>query len=78
MRARRLASFWNGSWGSMTSRRVWVDVREDGRYDVRWRGGDWRDRDGWLTTDEDGMLDALAQLLDSNSEWKATLTDAAD
>jgi hypothetical protein len=30
----------------MTRHGVWVDHMDNGRYQVRWHGGEWRDRDG--------------------------------
>jgi uncharacterized protein YciI len=34
---------------------VWVEKLSDGRYQVRWRGGDWRDRDGSFRTPDRGV-----------------------
>jgi hypothetical protein len=38
----RLARWWNGSWGATTKKEVWLYRLDDGRYLVRWHGGDWR------------------------------------
>jgi len=48
-----LEHWWNGSWGTMTRRDVWLEADDAGPLlRVRWRGGDWRDRDGIFDTTE--------------------------
>lgn len=49
----RIAWWWNGSWGAMTRRDVWLEQhRETAQFRVRWRLGD----------DEDEQLCANAEL----------------
>lgn len=38
---RRLGYWWNGSWGSMSSRKVWLHQLPDSRFELTWLGGDW-------------------------------------
>jgi hypothetical protein len=45
-----LNHWWNGSWGRLTRRDVWLEELPDGRFLVRWRGGDWWQRDGRYVT----------------------------
>jgi hypothetical protein len=70
----QLAHWWNGSWGGPHVRRdVWVDLLDDGRYQVRWRGGEWTERDGVLwATDKPAAWAAVQELLDDagGGEWK--------
>jgi hypothetical protein len=37
---------WNGQHGNFHRRWAWLEYLGDGWYQVRWRGGDWTDRDG--------------------------------
>lgn len=37
----RIAHWWNGSWGSLVRKDVWLDRLDDGRFEIRWSGGDW-------------------------------------
>lgn len=66
-----LAHWWNRSWGTMTRKDVWVEQLPDGRYQVRWRGGRWRDRDGvcWRSSRDDAWT-AVKGLLEDGSDWK--------
>ena len=64
---------WNGLWGNLTRRWVWLELLDDGRYQVRWRGGDFTDRDGSLrTSDSVAAVNALEQLLTTEviGEWR--------
>jgi hypothetical protein len=57
----------------MTRRDVWVDHMDDGRYQVRWHGGEWRDRDGsYRTTDKKVVWRILQGLIrqDGGEGWK--------
>ncbi len=68
---RTLAHWWNGRWGGMTRRDVWVDLLDDGRYQVRWRGGAWRDRDGlWCGPNKHAAWATVRKLLADGGEWK--------
>lgn len=67
---KELAHWWNRSWGTMARCDVWVGRLDDGQYLVRWRGGDWRDRDGrYWTPDIDAARDAVRSLIGDGSEW---------
>lgn len=64
---------WNGLWGNWNRHWAWLELLDDGRYQVRWRGGDWTDRDGSLRTgDSVAAVDALCELLngDEVGEWR--------
>lgn len=64
---------WNGQWGAWNRRWAWLELLDDGRYQVRWRGGDFTDRDGSLrTADSVAAVDALEQLLTTEviGEWR--------
>lgn len=67
-----LGQWWNQSWGTMTRCDVWLEQLDDGRLQVRWRGGDWWDRDGCLrTADATVALDALRSLMGEQPEvWR--------
>ena len=56
--------------GKYVRRDVWVELLDDGRYQVRWRGGEWTDRDGacWRTNKLAAWA-AVMELLDDGSEW---------
>ncbi len=78
---RQLGYWWNGSWGAMTSRKIWLEVDPARRcYILRWRGGDFRDRDGQLVTaDGVAVLGALHELLGADwTVWKYTGPDNLD
>lgn len=65
-----LAHWWNRRWGAMVRRDVWVDRRCDGRYDVHWHGGQWRDRDGhFYATDRRVAWWAVRQLIEDGGDW---------
>lgn len=67
----QLAHWWNGSWGGRYVRRdVWVERLDDGRYQVRWRGGEWRDRDGclWRVERVDAWA-AVRELIGDGTGW---------
>jgi hypothetical protein len=68
----QLAHWWNGSWGGTYARRdVWVELLDDGRLQVRWRGGEWTDRDGTLWTDDKlKAWWAVRELIGDGTEWK--------
>jgi hypothetical protein len=56
--------WWNGSWGTMTRRDVWLETSEHEVIRVRWRGGDWRDRDGvFHTTNPTVAINVLVELM---------------
>lgn len=64
---------WNGLWGGWTRRWAWLTYLGDGWYEVRWRGGDWTDRDGRLRLrDSLAAVDALDLLLTTEvvGEWR--------
>ncbi len=53
----RLGRWWNGCWGTATSKKVWLDQLPDGRFELTWSGGDWRPpniRAELKTLDHDG------------------------
>ncbi len=72
-----LAHWWNGHWGYLVRRDVWLDRRPDGVFEIRWSGGDWGERSPahregkcWRSTPQ-GALAALRSLLgDDLSAWK--------
>jgi hypothetical protein len=67
-----LYHWWNGSWGTMTRRDVWLEELDDGRLLIRWHGGDWRDRDGRYVTGRPRVAIAvLRALLDTDSSWRS-------
>jgi hypothetical protein len=72
MLVEQLAHWWNGSWGGKYARRdVWVELLPDGRYQVRWRGGEWTDRDGTFWTDSKlAAWWAVKELIGDGSDWK--------
>jgi hypothetical protein len=67
-----LAHWWNGSAQPATRRDVWVERLDDDRYRVRWRGGDWCDRDGLhVTASRQAAWDAVRALLgDEPDSWR--------
>jgi len=72
-----LGHWWNGLWGTRTRKDVWLEHHhDDGRFYVRWRGGQWRDRDGvcWRTTlsKAQAVVDALthADAADPGDNWR--------
>jgi hypothetical protein len=66
-----LAHWWNGLWGTRPRKDVWVEQLDDGRFQVRWRGGDWTDRDGicWRTTKAEAWA-VVKRLLDDGGQWR--------
>ena len=50
--ATRLAHWWNGAHSTLVRRDIFVEQLPDGRYQVRWHGGEWQDRDGQFRTRE--------------------------
>lgn len=55
---------WNGLPGNLVRRWAWLEYLGDGWYRVRWRGGDYTDRDGQLRIrDSVKAVDALCELL---------------
>jgi hypothetical protein len=70
MAMRTLAHWWNGAWGGMVRKDVWVELLDDGRYDVHWHGGDWRDRDGhYRTRDRHVAWWAVRELIGDGEGW---------
>ena len=68
-----LGRWWNGLWGNWTRRWVWLELLDNGQYQVRWRGGDWSDRDGhYRTPDSVEAVDAVCRLLDAEvvGDWR--------
>jgi hypothetical protein len=37
----QIGHWWNGHWGRLARRDVWLDQRPDGVFEIRWSGGDW-------------------------------------
>ena len=73
MVAQVLGRYWNGCWGNLNRRWAWLELLDDGRYQVRWRGGDFTDQDGSLrTADSVAAVDALDKLLTTEviGEWR--------
>ena len=72
-----LAHWWTESWEMTTRRDVWAERLADGRYQVRWRGGEWRDTDGvcWRDTKRAAWV-AVRELIGDGEGW--TRTDRAD
>jgi len=66
--------WWNGSWGTMTRRDVWLEAGDHQVFRVRWRGGDWRERDGvFHTTEARVAVNVLSELLGdvpTDNGWK--------
>jgi hypothetical protein len=52
--------------------RTWAERLDDGRFQVRWRGGEWRDRDGsYRTGDERVAVAAVRALVGAREEgWR--------
>ena len=69
---RLIAHWWTGSYGSNSRRDVWVEGLVDGRLQVRWRGGDRRDRDGRHVTQSKRVAwDAVKALIrDEPERWR--------
>lgn len=66
-----IARWWNGSWGTGTRRDIWLEQLPDGRYRVRWRGGDWTDRDGrYITSSAWVALLVCHELLGGPGTWR--------
>jgi hypothetical protein len=66
-----VAHWWNGQWGTLNRRDVWLERLDDGRFRVRWRGPDWHDRDGQYTTRSAKVAVAAARaLVDDGGTWK--------
>ena len=71
----RLGWWWNGCWGTMSRREVWLEREPDGRLIVRWHGGHWRERDGcYWTYSPTRAVAALRALLDDQTRWHETIT----
>jgi hypothetical protein len=70
MPSQLLAHWWNGQWGRMARRDVWVELLDEG-YQVRIRGGDWRDEDGksWTAPDRLVAWRWVQELLKDGSSW---------
>jgi hypothetical protein len=67
-----LAHWWNRSWSTGRSRKdIWVELCDDGRYLVRWRGGSWHPDEGvcWRA-DKRSAWAAVRQLLSDGSDWQ--------
>ncbi len=64
--------WWNGRWGTLNRRDVWLEQLDDGRFRVRWRSWDWRDRDGqYITRSAKVAVAAVRALVDDGTEtWK--------
>lgn len=70
-RMQLVTHWWNGTWGTMTRRDVWLEQLDDGRFQVRWRGGDWRDRDGrYITRSPKVAVAAVRALLSTGTGWR--------
>lgn len=71
----RLGRWWNGMWGGWHCRYVWLEQDErGGPFIVRWRGGDYTDRDGrYYSTDPERIIAALKTLMadDPRYIWRA-------
>lgn len=66
-----LAHWWNQHHGGIVRKDVWVELLDTGRYQVRWRGGDWRDRDGtWRTHDKHAAWNTVKLLTGDGGSWK--------
>jgi hypothetical protein len=72
-----LGRWWNGKPGRLTTRRIWLERLDDGRYQVRWRGEDWTDRDGrcWRVRREDADAVVAALMADELGGWRAEPLD---
>jgi hypothetical protein len=69
-----LGKWWNCRPGRVTSQRIWAEDLPDGRIEIRWRGGDWLDRDGRLRTGDPAEAVAAVRTLIETSgvpidEW---------
>jgi hypothetical protein len=69
------AHWWNGAGDKAARRDIWVDLLPDGRYLVRWRGGDWQDRDGRhiYSTREAARIAVQALLKHEPERWRRVL-----
>ena len=47
-----------------------MELLDDGRYLVRWRGGDWTDRDGTFTGDRHAAWTAVRALISDGKAWR--------
>jgi len=57
--------------GKNVRRDVWVELFDDGQYQVRWRGGEWTDRDGsFRTRNKLRAWWAVKELIDDGEDWK--------
>lgn len=66
-----IGHWWNGQWGTLGRRDVWLEQLDDGRFRVRWRGRDWRDRDGqYVTRSAKVAVAAVRSLVDDGGTWK--------
>ncbi len=67
-----IAHWWNQRWGSIGRRDVWLERLDDGRFQVRWRGGAWADRDGrYVTASAAVAVSAVRDLLESHdADWR--------
>jgi hypothetical protein len=64
---------WNGLHGNWARRWAWLEYLGDGWYQLRWRGGDYSDRDGrYRVRDSVKAVDALERLLTTEviGEWR--------
>ncbi len=71
----QVAHWWNGAWGHLAKRHVWVYQLTDGRLLVCWYGGDWSDRLGFrieATTDAADVVVAalLADRPQRGARWR--------
>jgi hypothetical protein len=68
----RLGHWWNGVAGGLARKDVWAERLDDGRFQVRWRGGEWLDRDGsYRTGDERVAVAAVRALVGARAEgWR--------
>jgi hypothetical protein len=49
---------------------VWVEQLDEGRYQVRWRGGEWTDRDGsFRTGNKLEAWSAVKELIGDGNDW---------
>jgi hypothetical protein len=60
---RVIKQLWNGKWGRLASKKIWLRQLADETYEVTWRGGDYTDRDGRLTAVRREVAEAAVRAL---------------